>query len=442
MSKNYFKVILLISGMMMVSFMGHADDSGSNPNPGSNSGWGWDWLSGDSWKKWGIKTAKGIKERFEQLDSYDAEGNIKVQEGKVENVEAPVASNDQSEKSDKFDKLEVKLGEEGDKSVDFYDSLGIEYSPNQYLVGSEAVLKKHLKSFFDARKTANGIAYFISVERKRHDAAISLLESMTHEQRLAILLESPAAFIAKVFVDMRNKDFKGKTLMHWGPYELQSEYFGKKIVENAEIKGESMSLRYMTFLLNYKVTSKEEAGNRAFRLAEILSCVTGEDLVSLLVYSREEVVVKMGSKHESCFGAVKNKGYCDEETAIYLPYEFMGNLLNFMYQKQMISKQDLVAVIEAEFKLDSDRVGLILGKIDVSVLQEVSLNFSDEVTAILPDDVILSVMSDIYINDVIMIDDGSSNKNNSKNNSTKDVIIQVIEVIAQEEEEASKKQEL
>lgn len=385
MNIKYRNLVLLVAVFVLFPYVSRAD-------------WNWnDLVRPDAWRKWAQqyiqKAGKGLMD-YGASTSEDAKTNDEPEEVFIELDEKKVAA-------DTFH-----------SNPDFYDNLGIKFFPEQYLVGGEPTFRKYLNTLFEAKKNRQAVAYFISLERKNHAAAISILESMAPEQRLIILLDSPAVFIAKILVQMRKFDFKGKTLSHWGPYELHSQYFGRKAVSNAEIKGESVSLRYLMFLLTYNAKTQEEFGSRAFSLAKILGHVTGNDLSSLLVYSREEVIVKLGEKHESCFGAVKTKGYCGEETAIYLPESFVGSLLSFMHDQKMISKKDIVNVLEAEFKINSERFNRILKAIDIKVIQDVAFNFSEEIIALLPDEAILEAMPDNDDDHILnRIDDGKDGRN-------------------------------
>lgn len=358
MKINCKKTILSIIALSLIPHLSQAFD------------WN-DWVSTDSWKNWAFGTKKNASETKDTQNKAKDES-----EDEVIDLDAPKVAKEETQ----------------EPKVDFYDTLGIKFFPEQYLLGTDATLKKHLTTLFEKKQHRSAVSYFISVERKNHALAISMLESMNPAHRLIILLDSPAKFIAKILVDIRNQDFKGKTLSHWGTYELQSEYFGKKTVDQAEIKGETVSLRYIVFLLSHNSRSKEDYATRAFHLAQILSHASANDLASLLVYTREEATVKMGQQHNSCFGAVKSKGYCDEETVIYLPTEFVGQLLNFMHTNKMISNQDLVTILETEFKANQDRFQAILKKIDIKVLQEIIFNFSDEIHPFLPDDIILNAI--------------------------------------------------
>lgn len=76
----------------------------------------------------------------------------------------------------------------------------------------------------------------------------------------------------------------------------------------------------------------------------------------------------MGSQHKSCFGAVKSKGHCDEETIIFLPVDFISGLLNFMYKNKLISGKDLVTVLEAEFSINKERFQALVKQIDTTML--------------------------------------------------------------------------
>ncbi len=386
MNIKYRNVILMLAVMVLFPHMGKAFMS-------------WDDLpSADTFKKLLQQAAKTVGDtliHYSDSTPKDTATNDEPEEESIELDEKKVAKDTTKPK------------------IDFYDTLDIKFFPEKYLVGDEATFKKYLNTLFEAKKNRQAVAYFISLERKNHAAAISILESMAPEQRLIILLNSPAVFIAKILVQMRNVDFKGKVLSHWGPYELHSQYFGRRIVSDAEIKGESVSLRYMMFILTHNVKTEEEFGNRTFSLAKILSHVTGDDLFSLLVYSHEEVLVKLGEKHESCFGAVKTKGYCDEETAIYLPENFVGPFLNFMHNQKMVSKKDIVNVLEAEFKINRDRCNGILKGIDINVIRDVDLNLSEGITAGLPGKAILDEMPDDDDDDFNLnrIGDGNNNKN-------------------------------
>lgn len=328
----------------------------------------WDsWLStADSWKNWALGTNNASETKKEEDPKKDKE-----------------------ELEEHID-LDKEIAEE--KPVDFYDTLGIKFFADKLLIGTDATLKNHLYTLFHKKQKKAAISYFVSLERKNHDLAISILESLAPDNRLSILLDSPPAFIAKILVDMRKTDFKGKTLSHWGTYKLQSEYFGLKTVDQAEIKGESVTLQYITFLIYHNSKDKQDLFQRAVALAKILSTIKNDDLASLLVYTNEEATVKLGKQHKSCFGAVKSKGYCDEETVILLPVDFIANMLNFMHKAKMISNKDLVDVLEAEFPINQERFQAILNKIDKTIMQEIILNFSEEVHSFLPDDIILYAM--------------------------------------------------
>lgn len=387
MSTKYCKMILSVAMMGIVPHLSQGDWAGFQK----------DWLTQDSWKKWGKQNAEALVNLFSDEDVSKTENTKENDE-----LEQPIVG---------LNEKKEFVNETTKSKENFYDTLGIKYFPEQYLVGSEITLKKYLNTLLKDKKNRQAVAYFISLERKNHAAAISILESIDPAHRLVILLESPAKFVAKILVQMRNVDFKGKTLSHWGPYELQSEYFGRKDVHNAEIKGESVSLRYIDFIIKHETKSKKEFFDRAFSLANILSHVGGTDLASLLVYSHEEVLVKMGKKHESCFGAVKSKGFCDEETAIYLPEDFVGQLLNFMHNRSMISKQDIVNVLEAEFKINRNRFDAILKGINIKVIQDIALNFPEEIIACLPDEVILGAMPSYENQDSsLKIGDGKNDK--------------------------------
>lgn len=376
---------------------------------------GWDdWLNGDSWKQWAKQKAEAVVDALSDDKASKSDDTKKDDEFEIEHID--------------LDAKKEVVKDTSEPKVDFYDTLGIKYFPAQYLAGNEATLKKYLNTLFKDKKHRQAVAYFISLERKNHAAAISLLESMPDDQRLVLLLESPAAFTAKILVEMRNIDFKGKTLSHWGPFELQSEYYGRKKVAKAEIKGESVSLRYIMFLLTFNTNTQEEFAHRAYALAQILSNVSESDLSSLLVYSHDEVLVKMGQKHESCFGAVKTKGYCDEETPVYLPEDFVGPLLNFMHSHNMISKQAIVKVLEAEFYTNIHRFNAILKGIDIKVIQDVALNFSEEIIAFLPDEVILGAMPAYEeVDNSLRITDGKNNKTVINNNTVIDETDESIE---------------
>lgn len=343
-----------------------------------------DWINVDSWKNWGAKKLGLSSPTNEQDDSPEEK---------------------QYEAQNPEDK-EIAQADNETKKVDFYDTLGIKFFADKYLIGTDATLKKHLNTLFQNKQKKAAISYFISLERKNHDLAISILEDLAPNNRLTLLLDSPPAFIAKLFVDMRSKDFKGKTLSHWGTFTLESAYFGTKKVDHAEIKGESVTLQYITFILFHNNNkTKEEFALRAFALANILSHVASANLPSLLVYTDEEAAVKLGQKHKSCFGAVKSKGSCDEETIIQLPTDFIAGLLNFMHKQAIISNKDLVNVLEIQFSINQERFQAILKKIDPVVLQEIILNFSEDVHAFLPDDIILQALPVFDEEDVLKITD-------------------------------------
>ncbi len=371
MKNKSVKTILSVILLSFIPFFSHAN---------------WDdWMNIDSWKSWGSQKL-GYTSKTNESDSSE------IEDKNTEDAE------DKNEK-------EVANEDNKTKEINLYDSLGIKFFAEKYLIGSDATLKKHLNTLFQNKQKKAAISYFISLERKNHDLAISILEDLDPNNRLTILLDAPGAFIAKIFVDMRSKDFKGKTLSHWGTFTLQSEYFGTKKVDHAEIKGESVTLQYITFILFHNSKTKEEFAHRAFAIANILSHVTSADLPSLLIYTDEEAAVKLGNKHKSCFGAVKSKGYCEEETIIHLPSDFIAGLLNFMHIKNMITNKDLVAVLETEFKVNQDRFQAILKMIDKSVLQEIVFNFSEEVHAFLPDDIILHAIPSFEEETVLKITD-------------------------------------
>lgn len=373
--KNYSKkTILSILLLSLIPFCAQAIDWNS-------------WLSKDDWVDWAVTGLNKLR------------------------TPKPAESEDQ-DNGEEFIDLDTKNVAQEDnttKENDFYASLGIKFFPEKYLVGSDATLKKQLNTLFQNKKNKGAVAYFISIERKNHNLAISILEELPANNRLTILLESPSAFIAKLLVDMRKKDFVGKTLYHWGKFKLESQYFGSKEVDNAEIKGESITLQYITFLLLHNTKTQEDFKLRAYTIADIFSKVASEDLPSLLVYTNEEAAVKLGKKHKSCFGAVKSKGYCDEETIIQLPADFVAKLLNGMHKNNMITNQDLVNILETEFKINQDRFQTILSMIDKAILQEIILNFSEEVHAFLPDDVILQAIPHLEEDKTLKISDKTNN---------------------------------
>lgn len=361
MSKKYLKMILSVAVIGLIPpYISHASLTDMLP---------------DSWKQW--------------IDSFS--------KTETANKETPI-NTEVTENQDGSSETQNDPEKPAEPVVDFYSTLGIKLFPEKYLLGKESVLKKHLVSLFETNNNRKAVAFFVSLEKKRHDVALSILETLPAQHRLKLLLESPPAFIAKLFVGMRNIDFKGKTLSHWGPFELQSDYFGTMKVETGQIMGESISLRYISFLLSYNPQSKvqklsgKEFATRVVALAKILSFASGSDLSSLLVYSHEEVVVKLGLKHEDCYGDVQTKGSCEEETAIYLPEDFVGQFLNLMHNQKLITKKDLVSILEAEFKLSTKRFQLILKWIAPEVLQDVAYNFSEEIIAYLPDEIILGAM--------------------------------------------------
>lgn len=356
------KTIISIMILSLIPFFSHAID--------------WDYWT-DTWKSW----------TFQTKNTSDEKTNQKTED-------------DEPEEHIDLDKEEIA---KDDPKVDFYDTLGIKLFPLKHLIGSDETLQKHLNTLFKNKREKGAVSYFISLERKNHDLAISILESLAPDNRLTLLLQCPPAFIAKILVDMRTVDFKGKTLSHWGIYNLQSEYFGSKIVDHAEIKGESVTLQYIVFLLFHNIKTKEEAGHRASALAKILSCIDSENLPSMLIYTNKEASAKLGQKHKSCFGAVKSKGYCDEVTVILLPVDFISNLLNFMHKNNMISNKDLVNVLEKEFEINQERFQAILNKIDKTIMQEVIFNFSEDVHSFLPDDIILSAIPSFEEDNVLKI---------------------------------------
>lgn len=334
------------------------------------------------------------------------------------------------------------------KKIDFYESLGIELVPEIALTDPEPKLKATLIQLIEEGKYDDAVAYFVSIERKNHKTAISILETLDANYRHIILMESPEAFITKILLAMRT-DFKGKTLRHWGPFELKSAYFGKRIEQFAEIKGDSVSLRYILFFLyhnlpqqNLSTDEQHLAFERVAQLCRILSHATDESLVSLLVYTKEEASVKMGKEHKSCFGAVEKKGFCDEETPIYFPADLLGSLMTVMHQQNYISLKAIVSIIEKEFEIDSKRGKTILKDMKENIIQSITLNLSEEVLVHIPYKIKSGDKLDNNNNNIFFLEAG--NKNNSSKNATLESKNKTgtLTIEAEEDDDESKKEEL
>lgn len=364
MSTKYCKVISLIVAMAITPVSSHALDLS-------------DYIDTDSWKSWGSSIKNKVTKTFKLWIEEDKENS----EDKTSN-ENPKEDNNQDK-----DAEETRVSME-----DFYDNLDIKLVSEKLLKGGESTLKKSLISRLNAAEFDSAVAFFVSLEKKNHDVAISILDSIEPEYRLILLQQCPPAFIAKILVDMRNKDFKGKPYFrHWGPFTVHLKQKGTKDFENAEIKGDSISLRYINFLLSHKLGSGqkaiEEMKNRGEVLADIMSFLSGPDLASLLVYSPEEVFVRMGEKHELCYGDYLNKGICFEEVPVYLPEKFVGQFLSGLHRNRRITTQDINAILEAEFKVNPDRYKLILKHIPAEVVRDIALDFSEDMWLLLPEDV-------------------------------------------------------
>lgn len=348
-------------------------------------------LSFGGWEEW--PRVNAFKNWWNGEDAKPAEEQVQ------EIVKEEVDKDDLEEFVDLNAESKEEEEEFVEPEVDFYETLGIKFFPEKFLEGKLETLKKRLNKLFEKGEDEAAITYFISLERKDHGQAIEILETLKPTYRLSIMLNADARFIAKILSEMRLVDFKGKTLTHWGGYELDSDYFGKKTVTTAEIKGESVSLRYIEFLMKYNVSSEEDYNSRGKRFAEILKHTTEESLVSLLVYKPEEAGVKLGNGHEKCFGAIKSKGYCDEETTIYLPAQFVGAMINEMHKHKMMTNRDIVAVLEAEFEVNTERFKAIIDATYEDVLSDIYMNLSGDIIEYLPEDLILNAVSSVTVDE-------------------------------------------
>ncbi len=339
--------------------------------------WAWSGLIFDT-----KNTLSKIYESYQKKDVVDdkaatddtSNGSIADDE---EEIEAIYFGSDDDSSQDDSD-----LNNEGEIVEFSYEKLVEDYPEikllpadhNVFLLDSEGLCAK-LNDYFKIKEQA-GINLFISLERYKQDVALDILDSLDidPELRLAIFLDAPARYVAKLFSDLRNhfsskdsEEGENKKVLHWGSFVFSDPFYGTIEANEAFVSGELVASQYFGVLWSQGVSGENDFNLRLKRLFDILSEMDDQGMYDLFIYEPDQCLIHMNhNDRDICYGSLKEKGLCTKATTAGLPPMFVAMVLS---NSMIISDNAAIKILQHEKAHYPDRCKAIIENMDGSALK-------------------------------------------------------------------------